>query len=300
MSRFYRIVIILSILTAFLTAISCDKIAEEIDKYDVSVDEVKDVAITEAKAYNAYGDLFFVGLKASEKVIFSNSNLAKTQSENGAYPNWTFWTKDFLNPFAEYYFSVDYGPDNLFDSNDGVWRRGGLTFICNGKWGEEGSTIKVLTKLMDPNGNTIYDYYYINDDMLSGEVKFTSFGDDHFLREITGGKIKDADLDSIATRDSEIYIYWKEGRETTNDDTDDSFEFYGSISGSSFGGIDYTIEIPESSPIIKTADCPFPVKGITTLGIKNLEFDFDYSYEDEQCDRKAKVNFYGSDILIDF
>jgi hypothetical protein len=299
MNRFLKIVVVLSIITAFLSSISCDKIRDEIDRYDVSIDDVKEVAFLEAEVNFYYNDIFTNVLQATSFANKQINSLGLGKNSEIVYPNIGFNWVSMENPFAEYYLFVDYGENNFKDSY-GITRRGGLTLHCKGKWGEQGSTISVLVGTKDLNtGAILRENFYINDTKIEGDIKFVSLGNNAYERIVKNALITFADNNTPAERNSSLTIKQIVGNETI-DISDDSFEFYGVIEGVTPNGIDYGIEIPTENPIVKRLDCLYPTEGITFLNIKAVEFAVDYAFDNNECDRKAVINFYGVNTEIEF
>jgi hypothetical protein len=299
MNRFLKIVVVLSIITAFLSSISCDKISDEIDRYDVSIDDVKEVAFLEIEVNFYYNDIFTNVLQAASFANKQINSLGLGKNSEIVYPNISFNWVSMENPFAEYYLFVDYGENNFKDSY-GITRRGGLTLHCKGKWGEQGSTISVLVGTKDLNtGAILRENFYINDTKIEGDIKFVSLGNNAYERIVKNALITFADNNTPAERNSSLTIKQIVGNETI-DISDDSFEFYGVIEGVTPNGIDYGIEIPTENPIVKGLDCLYPTEGITFLNIKAVEFAVDYAFDNNECDRRAVINFYGVNTEIEF
>jgi|LGOV01.1.fsa_nt_gb hypothetical protein len=268
---------------------SCDKIdLGEAEDYDVSLEEVKSVVYTEALLNVTFVDVFNMGIRAG---AFADIQLNSMPKKSGNVVDVLGGQMEMLiidnNPNLPATIRLDWGDENKKGS-DGFNRRGMMVATLSNYWSEANSKISIE-----------FRNYYFNDYKVEGEVTFTNLGSNLYNVYIKDGKVTSTDS-KIAKRNSDIFLKWIEGVDTKMDITDDIWGIYGVVGGTTATGLDYVIDIKEDKYLEKATVCKHPNKGVASFLIKAIKFSLDYSPDNEECDSKAELDFYGLKKQIDF
>ena len=303
MKTIYRILPIVALAAISFSNFSCDKVdLEKLDEYVVSVDDVESVMQTEAMLNVAFIDVFNIGVRAGA-YYDEVSALGKTKvvPDTGIMGgSMTVQVVDGSNPYS--LVIADWTDVNIVN-NDGFSRRGGLVAKVNSLWHKKGSVIDITFGIPSNIANSIgvepRTAYYFNNYKIEGKVRLENLGEGKFNFKVIDGVITSPDGVKIAKRNSNLFLHWEGGVDTTMDISDDVWNIYGTVEGITTTNMEYEISIEESNFLLMTS-CEFPLKGIADFMIKKVKFSLDYAPESEECDSKAELEFYGAKKIIDF
>jgi len=279
---------------------SCEKTTLD-DEYDVSFEDAKSVMLTEVMLNIAYLDIFNVSMRAG---AFADEILSSKTKNFGDNSEILGGTMDILfGPDIDTRVAADWTDINKI-GEDNISRRGGMIINIDGFWRETPTEISVGFGIpaeiaSNLEGIEARNAYYINDYKVEGEVKFTNEGGNLYHIEIKNGIVTAPD-GKVSKRNSNLYMKWKEGFETKMDITDDIWEMYGMLGGTTANDLDYTISISDTDALEKATAYKYPNKGVANFTIKGVKFSLDYAFENEEYDNKAILDFYGINKLIEF
>jgi len=181
---------------------------------------------------------------------------------------------------------IDFGTSGTCQSPDGKYRMGMIEVIFDQAWRAIGSsdTIK-LTGFKVKNGASAVPIQYDGKVVVNWEDSVT------YGYQVIGGK---------CTKGAEWTVLWDCNRTmkwvagaTDTIPGNDVFEMWGSANGTNRENRAFTVDVPTSTPIIRSAACRYITKGMLTItpdGKNARTVDFG----DGSCDNKATLIIDGN------
>ena len=281
--------------TISVTNFSCDKVdLGNLEKYDVSFDEVESVMQTESMLNIAFIDIFNIGLRAGafadEHTVNNSAKKSVVDPEDIMGGGMSIlYTSGSITDKTEIPVTVliEWGDVNNIGT-DGFARRGSIVAtLTNTNWINAGAVVTISFR----------DYYF-QGYKITGEVTLKNLGSGVFEIIVKDGVFTSPD-GKVSKRNSDLFFKWIEGKETLKDVKDDVWHIYGTVDGVTSNEMEYSIKVEENKYLEKSI-CEFPTKGVADFMIKKVKFTLDYAPIEEECDNIAEVNFYGKKKIIKF
>ncbi len=285
---------ILILATAFVVALvltigytSCKKeTEEETDTPDITA------ADDNSLADNIFSDVFTQVSDASENSKDSISSKKGSKGDTlvftkGSCATITVWPA-ILDSFPKYMI-VDFGSTNCICA-DGKSRRGKILVTVENGWYKDSASVHTIT----------FDNYYVNDYKVQGTKTVTNKGRNccmelWFHVVIDNAVITKPNGDVISWESVRERV-WKEGEDTPWPVIcDDVYEIYGTQSGTTATGKNYTITVIDSLNV--QVCCKWIRGGVLELNIEGLP-TITVDYGDDICDNLAVATVNGTDYTI--
>ena len=254
------------VLTFGFTA--CDKSDEEV----INDDPVSESAVVDEEDLEAeYDDALDLSFNAMDLQLAGTG--ARVASEDGRL-------RCAQMSKAENIITIDFGEG--CEGPRGRNRKGKIIINYTGRYFEQGSVITIQ-----------FENYFVNGKQLEGTRTITNLPGTEFITheiKLENGKITWPD-GTFATREAFKTRIWKRAALPKEDEV----LVYGEANGVNRRGVDYTVSVNESTPLVMKRACWsdlvfIPVKGIKVI-TRSERPTITIDYGDGECDRTVEVTY---------
>ena len=301
------------LLFAFVFQVSsCKKVEDlkdaddELTDYEIEINKVKDLIITDSELNFAYIDILSSCNKAGIFADQTKDDLSKINAETSPILGGVMAILFYANN-SKSAIIADWGDDN--NLVNGIERKGGFTAFSEGYWRNQYSEITIDFGISESRADYFDDIdarsnFYINDNSINGDFTISNLGDNNFFLKVENGTIVNRKNEQTH-RDVELSFELIEGYDTPLDVYDNVWSIYGTVVATNSNSVNYSVLFAKENPIVLSYDCEFPNSGIAYFSIGVDEYSIDYGYFEEEevdansvCDYTAKFLYDNEEEII--